>query len=417
MDEHVAILMDMCGPKIRVGKFTNGEIVLKQNARVTISCNNVVGDTGLIASQYKSLFKDVKKGERILLDDGNMELRVERIKYKEVFCKVVYGGVLKDNKGMNLPDSSISVSSFTAKDRNDVKLAMELGADFVALSFVRSEADIKALKRFMKKTGVEIPVIAKIEKPEAISNIDKILEVSYGIMIARGDLGIELPSEQVPLIQKDLIDRARHYRRPVIVATQMMESMITSSRPTRAEVGDVANAALSSADAVMLSAETAVGKYPVNAVKMMDRVLREIEAHQWETNSFSDVDIDADHSGQPSPRKAVAQAVSSLALSLKLQGIIIPTRSGTTAKFLVASRPTAPLFGVSSDSDVCRKLALHWGVVPLKIEEKITHDWKRLSMNISKRSRITGTGHTVLLVSGFDDNPDISEPVMKIINV
>jgi pyruvate kinase len=417
MNQHVAILADLCGPKIRTGKFKAGQITLKDKSSVLISCNKKTGEEGLISSQYASLYKDVKKGERILLDDGNLELRVEKISGHDISCKVVHGGILKDNKGINLPDSNVSASSFTAKDKKDAMLAMELGADFVALSFVRSEKDIRVLDNYMKKHGTQIPIIAKIEKPEAVSNIESILEISYGIMIARGDLGIELPAEQVPLIQKDLIAKARHLNRPVIVATQMLESMVESSRPTRAEVGDVANAAISGADAVMLSAETSVGKYPVTAVKMMDRVLREIEVHQWRNNDFGSNELQHSNTKNLSKRKAISHAVTSLAHDLNLQGIIIPTRSGSTAKVLAANRPTSPLLGVSSKEHVCRKLALHWGVIPIQVNENDTHDWKKLSITISRQCKLTKTGNSVLLVSGFNDDPELSEPVMKILRV
>ena len=417
MNHHVAILMDLCGPKIRTGKFKNGAITLKKNSAALISCHKITGDDGLIASQYSKLHKDVKKGERILLDDGKLELRVEKINDREIHCKVIHGGILSDNKGINLPDSSVSVSSFTAKDKKDVELAMELGADFVALSFVRNEKDIRALDAYMKKNGQQIPIIAKIEKPEAVSNIDSILNASYGIMIARGDLGIELPAEKVPLIQKDLIARARDLNCPVIVATQMLESMIEHSRPTRAEVGDVANAALSSTDAVMLSAETAMGKYPVQAVKTMDSILREIEAHQWTSNEFGSNEVRQNLSSTLSVRKAVSHAVTSLAHDLKLQGIVVPTTSGTTAKVLAANRPTAPLLGVSPDAGICRKLTLHWGVIPIQADKKDTNNWKQLSISVSKQCKLTKTGNTVLLVSGFNEDSSLNEPVMKILKV
>ncbi len=417
LDAHVAILMDLCGPKIRAGKFRNGGITLKSKSSVIISCNNVIGDEGLIPSQYPTLCKDVTKGERILLDDGNLELRVIKVIGKEIHCKVIFGGTLKDNKGMNLPDTTVSVSSFTAKDKNDVTLAMELGADFVALSFVRSAKDINSLKNFMKRKGEPIPVIAKIEKPEAVANIDQILKVSYGIMVARGDLGIELPAEQVPLTQRTLITRARHSDKPVIVATQMLESMVTNSRPTRAEVGDVANAALLGTDAVMLSEETAIGQYPLRAIKVMDSILREIEARQWEQNLFA-----IDHTTRVVDeafkiREAVSHAVTSLAQDLKLQGIIVPTRSGTTAMILAANRPSAPLIGVSTSDKVCRKMILHWGIVPVQAEEKDTRDWKLLSTRVSHKCKLTESGNSILLVSGFSKVPELNEPALKIIKV
>lgn len=411
----VAILMDLCGPKIRVGTFDKDSITLKKSAKVIISCGSGTGREGLIVSQYKQLYRDVKKGERILLDDGNMECRVVDVSGKDIECRVVYGGVLKNNKGMNLPDSKVSASSFTAKDKKDVQLAMELGADFVALSFVRTAKDLHDLSKYMQRTNRVLPIVAKIEKPEAVDNIDEIIESAYGIMIARGDLGIELPAEEVPLIQKDIINKARTNNRPVIVATQMMESMIINSRPTRAEVGDVANAAMTSADAVMLSAETAAGNYPIKAVKMMDKILREIESYQWCKGHFGDDDDIT--SKVSSSRRAVAHAANTLAKELKLQGILVPTHSGHTAAVLSAGRPSAPLLGISESLVTCRKLALHWGIIPVLTKREKVRDWKVLSQDISKRCKLTKTGNRVLLVSGFNDDELLNEPVLKIIKV
>ena len=417
LNKHTAILMDLCGPKIRVGKFKDGSINIKSREQLVVSCSARIGEPGLIVSQYKNLYKDVKKGDRILLDDGNFELKVIRIKDKNVICEVVYGGELKDNKGMNLPDSSVSTASFTTKDKKDAELAIRAEVDFVALSFVREARDIQSLNRFIKNRGSDIPVIAKIEKPEAIENIDDILEVSHGIMVARGDLGIELPAQKVPLIQKDLINRARCFNRPVIVATQMLESMISNSRPTRAEVGDVAGAALSSADAVMLSAETATGKYPVKAVRTMDSILREMETHQWKHGYFGEADYDENSISSTNERKAISHAATSLCRELRLQGIIVPTRSGSTAIVLSADRPTSPLIGVCSDKRICRRLSLNWGVIPYFIEEKVTHDWACVCKEISLQSAWLKNGHRVLLVSGFHDDENLNMPVMKMLSV
>ncbi len=416
---HIAILMDLCGPKIRTGRFEAGQITLKQNATVIVSCTETMGRDGVIVSQYKRLYRDIAVGDRILLDDGNIELKAVAVDGKAIQCKVVYGGVLKDHKGINLPDTRVSVSSFTDKDRDDVSLAMSLGADFVALSFVREAKDIRQLKTFMKKQGRPIAVISKIEKPEAIANIDEIMAESYGIMIARGDLGIELPAEQVPLIQKRLIDHARTWHRPVIVATQMMESMISQARPTRAEVGDVANAALSSADAVMLSAETAAGKYPYKAVRTMDSILREIEKEQWRnkvygtrTDELKQVGASA---GGASTRIAVAHAATSLANELLLKAILVPTRSGVTASVVSSVRPAVLLMGLSSEAATCRRLALHWGVVPSVIDEVVARNWKSMVKQVCRQCAVTTAGNKVLLVSGFHDDPGMSEPVLKII--
>jgi len=415
--KHIAIIMDLCGPKIRVGTFENGQIELEDQQQVTVTCHDVSGKPGLIPSQYLNLHQDIQPGERILLDDGNLELKALHIDGLDIHCQVIHGGTLKNKKGMNLPDSNLSTRSFTEKDQHDAELAMELEADFVALSFVRSHEDVLRLKYFLEQHNADIGIISKIEKPEAVSNIEAILEHSYGIMVARGDLGIEVPAEQVPLIQKRLIKLARQYNRPVIVATQMLESMIQNSRPTRAEVGDVANAAFSSADAVMLSGETAAGKYPLSAVETMDRILREIETHQWQQNSFGD-NLQVEETNEIMPiREAVASATLDLAHNLKLQGIVIPTGSGTTARVISSSRPSAPCIGVCSDARVNRRLALSWGVVPTLIDKPDTHNWRQMCETINQQVKLTQTGHTVLLVSGFNDDPAKNAPVMKILTI
>ena len=415
--KHIAILMDLCGPKIRVGLFENDSIKINTGEDIVVSCSSITGKPGLIPSQYENLYKDVKKGERILLDDGKLELKVKSVENKNVICEVIYGGILRNKKGLNLPDSKISTVSFTAKDKRDAQLAIELDADYLALSFVRDEQCIKILKQFIDKEGGDIPVIAKIEKPEAVKFIDNILKAADGIMVARGDLGIEMPAQQVPLIQQDLINKARMHGKPVIVATQMLESMITSSKPTRAEVGDVATAALSSADAVMLSAETASGDFPILAVDIMDDILREIEAYQRHHGQFAPSDTDQSAEIIQSDRKAVAGAVKSLAHELKLQGIIIPTSSGTTAKVLSSERPSAPLIGVSSNEQVCRRLSLYWGIVPIFVEEQSTHDWQSLCNMISAMYGLAETGNRGLLVSGFSDDPLLNQPVIKLLHV
>lgn len=416
--QHIAIIMDLCGPKIRVGMFENDQIKLEDGGEVTVTCQDVVGKEGLIPSQYQNLHSDIRVGDRILLDDGNLELKALDVEGTEIQCRIIHGGILKNKKGMNLPDSSLSTHSFTEKDKRDAKLAIELDADFIALSFVRSDKDVLHLKFFIEDHSANIAIISKIEKPEAVTNIEAILENSYAIMVARGDLGIEIPAERVPLLQQELIQLAQKYNRPVIVATQMLESMITQSRPTRAEVGDVANAALSSTDAVMLSGETAAGKHPLLAVQTMDRVLREIEDHQWHQNSFSQPPQSSDNEDGIMPvREAVASATLDLAYNLKLQGIVIPTRSGTTARIISANRPTAPCIGVCSHAKVSRQMALSWGVVPVLVDEPDTHNWRLLCDVINEQVNLTQSGHTILLVSGFNDDPALSEPVMKILSI
>lgn len=414
LDRHVAILMDLCGPKIRTGRFPGGSIMLKAGEEVVVDARAEVGKEGLIPSQYRLIHKDVRPGQRVLLDDGNLELKVLRVKDHRVYCRVVYGGVLKDNKGINLPDSKVSAPALPRKDMEDARLAMELGADYLAMSFVRSRDNVQTLKRLLARQGAVIPIISKIETPEALDNIEGILEASDGIMVARGDLGIELPAELVPLVQQELIRLARRRHKPVIVATQMLESMITHARPTRAEVGDVANAAFAGADAVMLSAETASGKYPLLAVQTMDRVVREAEGYQWKQGAFAPENAAGDALGT---RDAVAHAAATLAQELKLQGVVIPTRGGTTARIISSRRPTAPLVAIAHEEVVCRRLALCWGLVPMFISKKYDYDSAEVCRTVAAKANLTRTGHNVLLVSGFHDDPKFNEPTLKLVRV
>ena len=414
---HIGILMDLCGPKIRVGRFGDGAIELVAGQRVTVTTRKLIGQPGLIPSQYRSLHRDVRAGEHILLDDGKLALHVERVMGKEVRCRVREGGLLSDNKGMNLPDSRVSTAALTAKDRRDAGLAVELGVDFLALSFVRSARDVEQLERLLKRLGCDIPVVSKIERPEAVHNIEEILDASFGIMIARGDLGIELPAERVPLIQRDLVAMARQKGVPVIVATQMLESMMQQARPTRAEVTDVAGAAMLSADAAMLSGETAAGRHPLEAVRVMDRVLREVERHQWQEGTFAREPI-ADR-GQKTHfiRESMAHAAVQLARDLELDAIVVPTHTGTTARIMAAHRPLAPAVGACADERICRRMALHWGIVPVQLRESETRNWRRICSFISRRTALGEAGHDILLVSGFKHDPAKNEPVLKLLHM
>jgi pyruvate kinase len=415
LDRHVAIFADLCGPKIRCGKFPDGPLKLTPGEEVMIDPRVDKGGPGLIASQYRAIARDVQPGHRILLDDGNLELKALAIEGDRVRCRVVFGGLLKDHKGINLPDSKVSASSLPPKDIADAKFAIGLGVDYLALSFVRTAKDVAGLRRLIAREGATTPIIAKIETPEAMDNIEAIVLAADAIMVARGDLGIEMPAEQVPLIQRELIRLGRRHNRAVIVATQMLESMIDHSRPTRAEVGDVANAALTSADAVMLSAETASGKYPLRAVEIMDRILREAEGYQWQQGSF--LAGEEANLADMSLRDGVAVAATSLAHDLKLQGIIIPTLSGTTARVICAYRPTAPLVAVSTDTSVCRRLSLNWGIVPMTATQSEYGNWEKLCRRIARSCELTRTGHNVLLVAGFSDDAGRNSPMLQVLNV
>ncbi|MCP4075670.1 MAG: pyruvate kinase [Gammaproteobacteria bacterium] len=409
----VGIFCDLCGPKIRVGLLKNGEMQLKSRSIVTITTRQLTGENNVIPCQYRSLHKDVKAGDRILLDDGKMELKVIEVVKRDIQCRVIYSGLLKDKKGINLPDTQVSSSSLTVNDKKDVLFAQQIGADFVALSFVRGAADVIKLKRFMKQHGDVLPVISKIEKPEALENFDEILQESYAIMVARGDLGIEIDAAQVPMVQKDLINRSRIACRPVIVATHMMESMITSSRPTRAEVGDVSNAALNGADAVMLSGETSVGRYPVRAVKHMDHILTEME--QWKRNNPEPDNI-IDMRVTSSPKRALTHAVVGIAKDLDLLGLFVPTSSGATAGVVAAFRPSAPIIGICLEEKTARILMLHWGVMPLVLPEQHTQDWNTMSRLIARKFNFKLAKRSVVVLSGFGRYPDNYHPVLKILN-
>ncbi len=413
LDVQVAIFCDLCGPKIRVGVLQEGQMELKARSEVIVTTRKVIGREGTIPCQYASLHKDVKAEDRILIDDGKMELKVLSIKQRDIKCKVVYGGILKDKKGINLPDSTVSSSSLTENDKKDVRFAQQMGADFIALSFVRSAEDIQQLKQYMRRKGVELPVISKIEKPEALHNFDEILEESYAIMVARGDLGIEIDGAQVPIVQKELINRSRQACRPVIVATQMMESMITDSRPTRAEVGDISNAALNGADAVMLSGETSVGKYPIQAVRYMQHILLELERWQQqnpEPQHVLNMMIEA------SPRRALTKAAVGMALDLKLLGLFVPTTSGETAGVVSAFRPSVPIVGICTGKETARRLMLHWGIKPVVLTRKETRNWEDMMEMVSSLLKIKMKGQQVAILSGFGKETEEDYPVLKLLS-
>jgi len=372
LGRHTAILADMCGPKIRVGLFEGGGVDLRTGEEITVTTRDVRGHDDIVPSQYAELAQDVKPGDRVLLDDGKLELKVVRTDGKtEVRCLVVQGGRLKDKKGMNLPGVSCSTPAVTEKDKADAIFATTKGVDFVALSFVRSAADVAVLRDVLSSHGHgTTPLIAKIEKPEAIDNIEEIFDATDGIMVARGDLGVEMLPEEVPLIQAELVRMAIAKNKPVIVATQMLESMIDNARPTRAEVTDVAAAAQGRADAVMLSAETAAGKFPIEAVQTMDRVLRLVEGYQWRHGLHGAVDNAHSHKESlgmhaSDPGEALSRATSLLSRDLEVRAVVVPTRSGRTARLVSAERPAAPVIAMTSDPSLARRLSLCWGLIPL----------------------------------------------------
>ncbi len=408
LHSHTAILADLCGPKIRVGKFEGGGIDLVEGAKLVVTCKECLGGPGLVHSQYAALAHDVKTGDHLLLDDGKLELRVHAVTGDDVQATVLRGGRLTDKKGINLPGVKVSAPSLTEKDKVDATFAVSLGVDLVALSFVRTADDVQQLVLHLGAARAGVGIVAKIEKPEALDQIGHILEVVDAIMVARGDLGVEMPAELVPVVQQELIRRAIPAQKPVIVATQMLESMIEASRPTRAEVTDVAFAALERADAVMLSAETAAGKHPIEAVATMDRVLRIVEGYQWKRGLHGHV-VDAPHAhGALGPSAALSRATSLLSGDLGVRAVVVPTRTGRTARLVAAERPAAPIVVLSSDEGVCRRANLSWGTNPERVTPEELADPRATALVVVRRFELVDPGQPVLLV--WDASSDVSNP-------
>jgi pyruvate kinase len=361
-EKPVAILADLQGPKIRTGPLAGGSpVLLRAGQRFVITTAKVLGDSTRVSTVFRPLPREVHKGDRILLSDGLIELRVEQVRGQEVICQVVNGGALGEHKGINLPGIQLRVPALTPKDRLDLMFALKHGANYIAVSFVRRPEDVVLAKSLIRRAGKDTPVIAKLEKPEAIENIDGILRVADGVMVARGDLGVEMNPERVPVVQKMIINRARQARRPVITATQMLESMTENPRPTRAEASDVANAIFDGSDAVMLSAETASGKYPVESVSMMARIIEDAEANIAEFP-------------RPAPQEklkvaeTVAELVCHASRELHMKLIAVFTHSGFTARLVSRYRPLVPIVAFSPEADTRRRMALVWGVCPRNIK-------------------------------------------------
>ncbi|MDZ7333145.1 MAG: pyruvate kinase [candidate division KSB1 bacterium] len=359
----IPILQDLQGPKLRVGKIKTGSVVLNRGQQITIVADDIIGDEQRIGTSYRNLARDVRPGDKILLDDGLIELKAVESRGNEVLCQVIAGGILSDHKGINLPGVAISQPSFTDKDRDDLMFGMEHGVDLVAISFVRSADDVLAVKELIQSRGQEIMVLAKLEKPEAIDHLDKILAAADGVMIARGDLGVELPLQKVPLLQKRIIQQAAHLGKPVITATQMLESMRFNPRPTRAEVSDVANAIFDGTDAVMLSAETATGNYPVETVHTMARIITEAEqAGAWMGHRLSPAEKTL------SIADAVSHSACEAAEFLNVKAIVAFTKSGFTARMVSKYRPKTQIIAFSPSEIVQRQLCLSWGICSLQME-------------------------------------------------
>lgn len=395
----VAILQDLQGPKIRVGTFEEGSVQLHRGDSFIITTEEgVIGTHEHVSTTYQNLHTDVDTGDILLLDDGLLRLRVIDVKGPAVHTMVEVGGVLKNNKGINLPTAAISAPSMTEKDIVDLAFGMELGVDYVALSFVRSALDIHQLRSHMPgDLADEIKIISKIEKPQAIDEIDEIIAVSDGIMIARGDLGVEMPPQKVPMLQKMAIAKANQMGRLSITATQMLESMTENFRPTRAEASDVANAILDGTDAVMLSGETAAGRYPVESVRMMSSIIEEVE----QSLDFRPIAEPKFISNLRTFPNAVARAATIAAEELDVTGIVVLTNSGSTARLLMTYRPDKPIIACTPDMRVYRQMALYWGVEPYKI--RMLQNTDRMLQAVEKlmrEDREANEGDEIIVLMG-----------------
>ena len=390
----VAILMDLGGPKIRVGDIPAPGLHLYAGENVILSTREEIAEEGHIPVLYKHLPEDVKNGDLLLLADGIMELKVLRISSTDILCEVITGGVLTSHKGINLPTGTIHSPALTSKDRDDLLFGLEHGVDYVALSFVKSAEDIKIVRKIINNKKSDTPLIAKIEKHEAVANIDEILEASDGIMVARGDLGVEIPLERVPLLQKDFIKRANRMGKPVITATQMLRSMVESPRPTRAEATDVANAVLDGTYAVMLSEETASGNYPVLAVNFMDRIIRNAETG-FDHDKFLGI------APTNNVQEAVARVTCLLAQDMAASAIVVPTQSGTSARSICRYHPRQPILALTPSKTISRRLTLYWGCQSHQVREaRDTDDMIEMASREALKSGRVKKGDMVIITAG-----------------
>ena len=395
----IAILLDTKGPEIRTGVLKDGKKVqLEAGETFTLTTDEIVGDNKIVSITYKGLVEDVKAGSTILIDDGLIELKVKDKKGNNINCEVVNGGELGEKKGVNVPNVAIRLPAITDKDRDDLKFGVEQGVDFIAASFVRNAECILEIKSFLRECKAPyIPVIAKIENFEAIKNIDEIIRCADGIMVARGDLGVEIPAEEVPYLQKTIIQKCNDNFKPVITATQMLDSMIRNPRPTRAEAGDVANAIYDGSDVIMLSGETAMGKYPVEAVRMMAKIAETTEAH---------LDYDKLQKFNKKQRKkdismAVGFASVSTAESLRAACLVVPTMTGYTARMISSLRPKTPIYAISPNEKAVRKMQMYWGVHPLQGEtEDSTRHMIANSMKIGGGGELIKKGGVAVFTAG-----------------
>jgi pyruvate kinase len=392
----LAIMGDLQGPKLRVGEIA-AEVILREGKDFHLTTQQVPGDDQEVNFPHPEVIGDVQPGDRVLLDDGLLELEVLETTPTDIRCRVVTGGPLRSRKGVSLPGVSLSLPSLTEKDREDAAFAIQQGVDYLALSFVRRAEDVSQLRDLLEQNQVSVPIIAKIEKREAVEAFEEIMGTSDGVMVARGDLGVEAPAEEVPIYQKRIIHLANEVGKPVITATQMLSSMMDNPRPTRAEASDVANAILDGTDAIMLSGETAVGKYPVEAVRMMAKIAltteRNLPHKEWVHEAFLEPSF--------TPTDAISQATCEIALELSAKAIISSTMSGHTARMVAKHRPATPIVAVTPSPETRRCLALIWGVCPLLVSEFAhTDQMIETAVQAALDEGMVEKGDTVVITAG-----------------
>jgi pyruvate kinase len=408
----IPLLLDTKGPEIRTGKFETGEVLLKEGDTITLVNEDIVGNCHRATVTYKELYKDVKKGGRILINDGLVELEVCGIEGTDITCRVLNGGVIGNNKGINVPNVEIHLPSITEKDVADIVFGIENEFDFIAASFVRKASDVIEIKKVLEKHGGHgIKVIAKIENREGIKNFDEIIKVSDGIMVARGDLGVEIPVQEVPVVQKQLIEKCYRNGKPVITATQMLDSMIRNPRPTRAEASDVANAIYDGTSVIMLSGETAAGKYPLETLEMMCRIAETAENSMDYWKRFSSMQYDM----MASVTNAISHATCTTAQDLNASAIITVTQSGHTARMISRFRPACPIIATTTDSRVLRQLSLSWGVLPYLVKEASSTD-EMFDMGVEKalESGHVKSGELVVITAGVPIGVSGTTNILKV---
>ena len=396
-----AILLDTKGPEIRTGKFDVPEVFLEEGQTFTITMKDVMGDKERCTVSYKGLANDVKPGDTILIDDGLVGLTVKEVNNDDIVCEVQNSGIVKNHKGVNVPGVKVNLPAITEKDRSDIEFGIEQGIDFIAASFVRKVSDVLAIREILEENNAEhIKIISKIENQEGVENLDEIIEVSDGIMVARGDLGVEIPTEEIPVVQKLMIKKCNEAGKPVITATQMLDSMIRNPRPTRAEVTDVANAIYDGTDAIMLSGETAAGKYPVEAVKTMATIAKRAEEtmrnRRDKINKSKNV------------TDAISYATCTTAMDLEARAILSSTASGHTARMVSKFRPDCPIVATTSNESVRRQLALTWGVLPLMREKSANIDQVIVnSIEAAKTSNYVSKDDVVVITAGGGETTNL----------